>query len=78
MSGPVEAHTPEAHDVITCEITACILGQRRHANRLELRVDVAGQILRLAREFAALQMHIGERLVEVFAPLVRAVARSSR
>lgn len=46
MSRPVELHTPEAHDVIACELTACILGQRRHRDRLELRVDVAGIVLR--------------------------------
>lgn len=34
-------HSPEAHDVISAELTACILGQRQ---RPELRVDTAGLI----------------------------------
>jgi hypothetical protein len=48
MSAP-DLHTPEAHDVITCELVACPLGQRRHADRLDLRVDVAGAMARIAR-----------------------------
>jgi hypothetical protein len=71
-------HTPEAHDVIACELAACILGQRRHADRLELRVDVVGQIARIARMHRALQEEIGARLVEALAPLVRALGGRTR
>lgn len=69
MSTP-EPHTPEAHDVIACELVACTLGQRPHRDRLELRVDVAGQIMRLSHDLAAAQARIAERLVEALAPLV--------
>lgn len=42
-------HTAEAHDAITAELVACTLGQRRHADRLELRTDLTGQVLHAAR-----------------------------
>lgn len=36
---------PLAADAITAELVACTLGQRRHADRLELRVDLTGRVL---------------------------------
>lgn len=74
MTAP-ELHTPEAHDVIACELTACILGQRRHADRLDLRVDVAGAMARIGRDFAAMQAEIGRRIVEAVAPALADLAR---
>lgn len=69
-----QLHPPEAHDVIACELTACILGQRRHANRLDLRVDVAGQIMRMSRDLGTLQAQIGARLIEALVPLAAHLA----
>lgn len=46
-----ELHTPEAHDAITAELVACTLGQRRHADRLELRVDLPGKLARIFQVF---------------------------
>lgn len=60
MSGPVELHTPEAHDVITCELVACTLGQRR---RIELRVDFAGQFARIAQAYDEFQRQVGAALI---------------
>lgn len=74
----VEDHTPEAHDVIACELVACTLGQRRHRDRLELRVDVAGQIMRISRDLAAAQMRIGAQLVAALAPLAAYLAAPKR
>lgn len=42
--GPL-AYSPEAHDAISAELVACTLGQRRHADRTELRVDMLGKVL---------------------------------
>jgi hypothetical protein len=78
MSAAVEDHTPEAHDVITCELVACTLGQRRHADRLDLRVDVAGQMARIGRNLAAMQVEIGRRIVEAMAPALADLARRLR
>lgn len=61
MSADAELHTPEAHDVIACELTACVLGQRE---RVELRVDFAGRLAAITRAFADLQRQIGMRLLE--------------
>lgn len=75
MSGPVEDHTPQAHGVIAAEITACILGHRRHAERLDLRVDVVGVMARIGRDFAAMQAELGRRIVEAMAPTLADLAR---
>jgi hypothetical protein len=48
MTAP-DLHTPEAHDVIACELTACVLGQRR---RPELRADVTGVLARFVQGMA--------------------------
>ncbi|WP_374457740.1 hypothetical protein [Nocardioides sp.] len=74
----VEDHTPEAHDVIACELGACILGQRRHRDRVELRVDVAGRIMSLSRNLLAVQEQLGERLVGALAPLAAHLAGPPR
>lgn len=74
----VEFHTPEAHDVITCELVACTLGQRRHADRLELRVDVAGSLARISRAYAAFQLQIGEQIVAALRPLAAHLADARR
>jgi hypothetical protein len=76
MTAPTEVHAPEAHDVIACELTACILGQRRHADRLELRVDVTGRILAMARQLDDLKLYVGQRMLEALKPLTRAMAKA--
>lgn len=43
--GPL-AFSPAGHAAITAELVACTLGQRRHADRLELRVDLTGKVMR--------------------------------
>jgi hypothetical protein len=73
-----QLHEPEAHDVIAYELAACILGQRRHVDRVELRVDVAGQIMRMSRDLATLQAQVGARLVEALAPLAAHLAGPPR
>lgn len=66
----VELHTPEAHDVIACELAACILGQRE---RVELRVDFAGHMARLSCRIAALQLEIGRKIAEALRPAVASI-----
>lgn len=45
---------PDETAVISAELVACTLGQRRHADRLELRTDLAGRVLRSIRSLKAL------------------------
>lgn len=78
MTTTPEAHTPEAHDVITCELVACTLGQRRHRDRLDLRVDVAGQIARMARDVRAAQVRIGEAMLPILQQMAGQLAGPSR
>lgn len=70
-AGIAPLHTPQAHAVIAAELVACTLGQRRHADRLELRVDALGRILVIARRFDEVKMQIGLRLIEALRPLAR-------
>ncbi|WP_408895919.1 hypothetical protein ACJ5H2_13460 [Nocardioides sp. R1-1] len=39
---------------MSAELVACTLGQRRHADRLELRTDLAGRVLQSIRSLKAL------------------------
>lgn len=76
MSADVDLHTPEAHDVIACELTACILGQRWHDDRLDLRVDVAGQMHRIGRQLARMQLELSQRIADAIRPGLDNLARS--
>lgn len=40
---------PAFHAAVSAELVACTLGQRRHAARTELRVDLLGKILHACR-----------------------------
>lgn len=61
-------HEEAAHEVITAELVACTLGQRR---RLELRVDPAGRLLHEVRQ-------LGRKFAEAFRSLPAEVQDMAR
>lgn len=74
MSTP-ELHTPEAHDVIACELTACVLGQRR---RPELRVDFTGAMARLVQGLGRAVRDFFDRLTPDQRRVLEAAAAAQR